>query len=168
VEAGWTNVCGLFRLDRSLSAHGSGLLAAYLGAGGNHHLADAIRASSLREGSFSAVAGFQLGKQPPIPGVLTLGDAESMIPPFTGNGMSMAFQAAECALAPLTAWSRGEAAWQTTIHTVQTALRRKFHRRLAIASMLHRVMLESSGRNLIHHLATANLLPFRPILSLVR
>ena len=31
-----------------------------------------------------------------------------MIPPVTGNGMSMAFESAELAVAPLAAWSRGE------------------------------------------------------------
>lgn len=168
VEDGWTNVCGLFRLDRTIKAEGADLLAAYLDAGGNPQLAAALRQCGWREGSFSAVAGFELGRQQAMPGVLTLGDAESMIPPFTGNGMSMAFQAAECASGPLVSWSRGELAWQDAANTVRAALRRKFKRRLAVAGVLHQVLLEPGGRSLLQSMASARLLPFQPMLALIR
>ena len=108
VEDGWINVCGLFRIDRPDSANGADLLPAYLEAGGNRRSRRRAAGRRVAEGSFSAVAGFELGRQTPVPGLLALGDAESMIPPFTGNGMSMAFQAAECAFGPLVSWSRGE------------------------------------------------------------
>ena len=74
VEDGWTNVCGLFRLDRTIHASGAGLLTAYLEAGGNPRLGAVLRAAEWRHGSFSAVAGFELGRQEPVPGLLTLGD----------------------------------------------------------------------------------------------
>ncbi len=165
VEDGWTNVCGLFRLDRSIR---DDLLPAYLEAGGNHALAAALRAGEWRDGSFSAIAGFELGRQSALPGVLALGDAESLIPPFTGNGMSMAFQAAECALAPLVAWARGSQSWQAAANATRTALRRKFKRRLAVAAALHPVLLGAGGRSLLQCLSTARLLPFRPMLALIR
>lgn len=168
VEDGWTNVCGLFRLDRSIRAESSALLAAYLEVGGNHALASALRDGEWREHSFSAVAGFELGRQVPVPGLLALGDAESMIPPFTGNGMSMAFQAAELAIFPLAAWSRGEQTWQETSDNVRAAVFGKFRRRLAVAGALHPVLLESAGRSLLQCLASARLLPFQPMLSLIR
>jgi len=168
VEDGWTNVCGLFRIDRAISTNGAALLPAYLEAGGNHKLADLLRAGERREGSFSAMAGFELGRQPAVPGLLALGDAESMIPPFTGNGMSMAFQAAECAIAPLTAWSRGERSWQDAANLVQAAVTRKFKRRLAVARGLHAILLDAGGRSLLQSMARARLLPFHPMLALVR
>lgn len=168
VEDGWTNVCGLFRLDRSIRAEGAALLPAYLEAGGNHALAAGLRNSGSREHSFSAVAGFELGRQVPVPGLLALGDAESMIPPFTGNGMSMAFQAAELATSPLASWSRGEQTWDETTDTIRTAVFGKFRRRLAVAGMLHPVLLEPAGRSLLQCLASARLLPFQPMLSLIR
>lgn len=168
VEDGWTNVCGLFKLDRTLKAGGKDLLPTYLAAGGNEILAAALRSTEWREGSFSAVAGFQLGRQHPLPGILTLGDAESMIPPFTGNGMSMAFQAAECALAPLSAWSEGEISWQAACNIVRKALRRRFQRRLAMAGLMHHFVLEQSGRSLLQSMASAHLLPFQPMLALIR
>ncbi|GAA5116066.1 FAD-dependent monooxygenase [Luteolibacter yonseiensis] len=168
VEDGWTNACGLFRLDRSIRAEGPGLLPAYLEAGGNQALAEHLRSAEYRERSFSAVAGFQLGRQIPIPGMLALGDAESMIPPFTGNGMSMAFQAAELAVAPLAAWSRDGRSWQETTEAVRAAVSGKFRRRLAVAGALHPLLLGRSGRSLLQCLASARLLPFQPMLSLIR
>jgi flavin-dependent dehydrogenase len=168
VEDGWTNVCGLFRIDRSISATGADLLPAYLEAGGNGKLASLLRSGEWRAGSFSAMAGFELGRQPAVPGLLALGDAESMIPPFTGNGMSMAFQAAECAVAPLAAWSRDERSWQDAANLVQAAMTRKFRRRLAVARGLHAILLDAGGRSLLQSLASSRLLPFQPILALIR
>lgn len=168
VEDGWINVCGLFRLDRAIAASGADLLPAYLESGGNRDLAVALRATEWREGSFSAVAGFELGRQTPLPGLLTLGDAESMIPPFTGNGMSMAFQSAECAVGPLVAWARGGQSWQEAANTVRSAVTRRFRRRLAVAGALHPVLLAAGGRSLLQSMASARLLPFQPMLALVR
>jgi flavin-dependent dehydrogenase len=168
VEDGWFNVCGLFRIDRSIVATGADLLPAYLARGGNPALAAALRSARWREGSFSAVAGFKLGRQTALPGLMAIGDAQSMIPPFTGNGMSMAFQAAECAVAPLAAWSRGETAWQDAANRVRGALARRFRRRMAVAQALHPVLLAPGGRSLLQSLAAARLLPFQPMLALVR
>ena len=53
--------------------------------------------------SLLGVSAFRLGHQAPADEgeQLRLGDAFSMIPPFTGNGMTMAFQSAQIALQPL-------------------------------------------------------------------
>lgn len=168
VEDGWTNVCGLFRMDRTLRGSSRELLVSYLVAGGLRDLADQTGSAEFRENSACAVAGFQLGKQPAIPGVLTLGDAESMIPPFTGNGMSMAFQAAEAAAAPLASWSRGEITWQQATNTVRDALPRLFQRRLAMAKLVHPFLLRRGGRASIRSLAATGLMPFQSLLAAVR
>ncbi len=168
VEDGWINVCGLFRIDRTLEATGSSLLPAYLEAGGNGRLAEALRQCEWRENSFSAVAGFDLGRQAAVPGLLALGDAESMIPPFTGNGMSMAFQAAELATDPLAGWSQGGLSWQAAANGIHHALLRKFRLRLAVAGVMHSILLKPGGRSLLQSLATARLLPLHPLLALVR
>ncbi len=168
VEDGWTNVCGLFKMDRSIQASGADLLPAYLEAGGNRVLANSLREAEWREGSFSAVAGFELGRQIPVPGLLTLGDAESMIPPFTGNGMSMAFQAAECAVGPLADWSQGKRSWQEAANLVRASLTRKFRIRLTTAEMIHPFLLDAGGKSLIQSLSSARLFPFQRMLALVR
>ena len=168
VEDGWTNVCGLFLLDREIPARGADLLPAYLQSGGNARLAATIRAAAWRDGSFSSVAGFELGPQPAVPGLLCLGDAESMIPPFTGNGMSMAFQAAECAIEPLVAWSEDGKPWQETRAAIQYRMRKGFRRRLVAAALLHRALLHSGVRSALGSLAESGILPFRSLLPLVR
>ena len=81
VEDGWHNVCGLFRIDKSIDARHENLLPAYLSENGNTELAHRIAAAEWREGSFTAVAGFALGLQRPTPGVLSLGDSHAIIPP---------------------------------------------------------------------------------------
>lgn len=167
VEDGWVNVCGLFRIDRAIASRGTELLPAYLEAGGNHALADTLRDARWREDSFSAVAGFELGHQPPIPGLLCLGDAECMIPPFTGNGMAMAFQAAERAMEPLFFWSAG-GAWTAAANEIRVALHRKFRRRMAAARLSHQILLDPAGRSVLQSLSDAGLLPFRPMLALLR
>lgn len=168
VEDGWINVCGLFRIDHSIDAKGPDLLGAYLKAGGNSHLADLLGRAEWRPGSFSTVAGFELGVQPVVPGLFCVGDAESMIPPFTGNGMSMAFQAAETACGPLVSWVSGERSWQGVMDTVRSQLGRRFRKRLAVAGVLHKFLMAGHGRSLLQSLSAAGLLPFKPILSLVR
>ena len=168
VEGGWINVCGLFRIDRTLHAKGPELLVRYLEAGGNRALAGKLGAAEWRGGSFCAVAGFELGRQRVIPGLPCLGDAESMIPPFTGNGMSMAFQSAEAACDPLAAWAGGGQSWEKTMNLLRAALERRFRRRLAVAQWMHRVLFDASGRTLLETLSGIGLLPFKPMLSLVR
>lgn len=168
VEDGWTNVCGLFLLDKSLKAKGGALLPAYLDAGGNHALASAVRAAECREGSFQAVAGFETGPQPGIPAVFCLGDSSEMIPPFTGNGMSMAFQSAEAAVAPLSGWAAGGLSWQDACGQVRRQLVRRFRLRMAVSRVFHPWLLRASGRAVIESLAAPGLLPFRSLVSLVR
>ena len=168
VEEGRVNVCGFFRVDKSMAGHGSDLLDAYLRGGGNRVLADRLREAAVDAASFCAVAGFELGRQQAGQGLCAIGDAESMIPPFTGNGMSMAFQAAELALDPLERWSRGGLPWEACVTEIREGLRRRFRRRLAAARALHPLLLRRGGRDVIEAIAAAGLLPFRPLLSLVR
>jgi 2-polyprenyl-6-methoxyphenol hydroxylase-like FAD-dependent oxidoreductase len=168
VEDGWTNVCGLFLLDKNITARGRWLLPAYLEAGGQKQLAATLREAVWRDGSFCAVAGFEPGRQPAVPGMLCLGDAESMIPPFTGNGMSMAFQAAEHAVGPLAEWSCGDASWLQARQALELRLRHDFRRRLLAAGLLHRALLHTGLREAVASLASIGALPFRRLLPLVR
>lgn len=168
VEDGWTNVCGLFRVDRSIREKGAALFAAYLQAGGNSTLAAAILDGKIRPDSFRAIAGFRMGPSAFTPGRLTLGDAAGLIPPFTGNGMSMAFQSAEIALAPLSQWVKNERSWSETVRTINETSLRAFRRRHAVAAAVHPIFFSGLGRSALCGIARSGLLPFRPLLSLVR
>jgi 2-polyprenyl-6-methoxyphenol hydroxylase-like FAD-dependent oxidoreductase len=168
IEDGWVNVCGLFRIDRSLAASREDMLAAYLEAGRNCGLAREVRAAEVRAGSLCAVAGFEFGRQPRVPGLVCLGDASSLIPPFTGNGMSMAFQAAETACDPLVAWATGGRSWAVAARDVQAALERRFRKRLLASRVMHQVLWQPVGRVAFAGLSRLGLLPFQTLLSMVR
>jgi flavin-dependent dehydrogenase len=168
VEDGWTNVCGLFRADHAISGKGVSLLSAYLRAGGLHSLADRLQAADHREGSFCAIAGFSLGRQEPMPGIAAIGDASTMIPPFTGNGMSMAFQSAESALEPLRFWSLGRIPWEQAANAIRRSCGSRFRRRMLVASALHPWLFSSPARAALRSLSQLGLLPMRPLIPLIR
>jgi len=167
VEAGWVNLCGLFR-KRPVRAKGVGLLAAYLESAGLGPLAAALRQAECEPGSFLGVGGFLLGRQPHPDGLCTVGDAESMIPPFTGNGMSMAFEAAETALAPLVDYAGRRRSWNETVAAVRRALAARFRIRLFTARVLHPWFFSPPGRLALDWSARSGCLPFRSLYRLLR
>jgi len=135
------NVCGLFRRRvragdephawREIIRHG------LPGTTLHSRLAGAV----LDEGSFCAVAGLPLQPQRASQQAeCRLGDALTMTPPVTGNGMSMAFEAAELAMAPLAAYSRGEISWAQARQTVARGCDTAFARRLAWAQWVQCIM----------------------------
>jgi len=166
VEGNRTNVCGLFRVRREIRSERT--LLDYLAASDLSALADRLVAARILEDSFSAVAGFQLGWQKNPAGLFALGDSLAMIPPFTGNGMSMAFESAEIALDPLEAYSQGRTSWDDAVKTTKNHLVRQFGSRLFFAQLLHPFLTSASGQAFFASFARTGLLPFQFCLQLVR
>ena len=164
VEDGSVNVCGLFR-RRALCAKGANLLLGYLQAAGLTALAARLATSELATNSFCAVAavGFDRRVIAPPPGRMCLGDTCAMIPPFTGNGMAMAFQSAETALTPLLAYARGTAAWSDTSEVISRALRRRFRLRLASAAAVHPFFFSPPRQRVLSALNRVRLVPLAPL-----
>lgn len=167
VEDGRVNVCGLFRRRADVTGHRETVLAAYLGATGLGALAARLAGAEVCAESCSAVAGVNFDRSGPPDGRLSLGDTFAMIPPFTGNGMAMAFQGAELALDPLLAWARGEAAWADTVRSVNTALRKKFARRLAAADTAHPFMYSPKRQRWLAGAARIGIIPLRSLYDLL-
>jgi 2-polyprenyl-6-methoxyphenol hydroxylase-like FAD-dependent oxidoreductase len=137
---GEVNVCGLFR--RPASAHERQPPAAEMlrGCPGTkiHHV---LSAATFDESSWCSVAALPLSPQRASGRTdFCLGDALTMIPPVTGNGMSMAFEAAEMALRPLAAYSRGEIPWTEARLITASACDHAFAQRLAWAKWLQWIM----------------------------
>jgi flavin-dependent dehydrogenase len=86
-----------------------------------------------------------------------------MIPPFTGNGMAMAFQSAELALPAVLAYARGETDWAQACCVTGEALRERFRLRLASAGALHPFLLRPRRQRWFAALGRARLLPFGPL-----
>ena len=162
IEDGAVNVCGLFR-RRTVAARGPAVLSAYLRAAGLEDLATRIARATIDAGSFCAVAGLCFDRRTATSDRVCLGDAGAMIPPFTGNGMAMAFQSAETALDPLIAFARGETPWPETCRATNAALRGRFRMRLASANVLHPFLLRPWRQRWLAALGRAQLLPFGPL-----
>jgi hypothetical protein len=76
-----------------------------------------------------------------------------MIPPVSGNGMSMAFESAELALEPLAAWSRGNRTWTEVRREIARRCDERFARRLAWAHWLQKLILTAPLQDLLVGLA---------------
>lgn len=141
IDRGEVNVCGLFRA-RPGEAHESGfdLLRGRPGS----RLHERLASARFDETSFCSVAGLSLHPHRALEQAdCCIGDAITMIPPVTGNGMSMAFESAEIAIAPLSRYSRGEMSWAEARRAIARACDVAFAERLAWAHRLQRLTFSS-------------------------
>ena len=136
IENGYLNVCGLFRrAEKTESARLDPIekLSGERGSALHQRLGNA----AFDENSICSIAGLSLRpRRAREQNDCCIGDAITMIPPVTGNGMSMALESAELAINPLAHWSRGEISWQETSRQLADACDPAFGRRLRWASWL--------------------------------
>jgi 2-polyprenyl-6-methoxyphenol hydroxylase-like FAD-dependent oxidoreductase len=138
INNGEVNVCGLFR-GRPGDTRESrfDLLRGKPGS----PLREQLASARFDESSFCSVAGLSLKPQRALDKTeCCIGDAVTMIPPVTGNGMSMAFESAEIAIDPLSKYSRGEINWTEAREAVAHACDHAFAERLAWARRLQWLM----------------------------
>jgi len=140
LKDGEVNVCGLFRRPQATREAAQPWQDVLRGKPGTP-LRTRLAAAAFDEQSFCSVAGLCLRPQRAAARPeCCLGDALTMIPPVTGNGMSMAFEAAEIAIAPLTAYSRSEISWPSAKQAIARACDQAFAQRLFWARWLHWMM----------------------------
>jgi len=140
LNGGVTNVCGLFRRD----AGGEGMPQGreMLRGEPGSVLRERLAGAEFDESSFCAVAALSLQpRRASSRAEFCLGDSITMIPPLTGNGMSMAFESAEMAIEPLIAWSRDKMSWSQAKADFARRCDSTFKRRLAWAKWMHRIAL---------------------------
>ena len=136
---GEVNVCGLFRRADSpmVAVAGFDRLRGETGSILRQRLADA----HFDESSFCSVAGLSLRpRRAGQESALSVGDALTMIPPVTGNGMSLAFESAELAVEPIVAFSLGELSWEEARRMVARRCDERFAGRLAWAQWFQRAL----------------------------
>ena len=147
ISADEVNICGLFRKMPGANSDATGgreLLRGRPGSALHRRLAAAV----FDEASFCAIAGLSLQpQQAAVHAEICIGDTITMIPPVTGNGMSMAFESAELAIAPLTAWSRGTCSWPEARQKIARECDAVFARRLAWAKWMQRIILTPALQN---------------------
>lgn len=167
VEDGRVNACGLFH-RQEVRGRGVELLWEYLARNGLEGLRERLRCGRVEEKSFTGVSAFHLGTQEAEEDLCVLGDAESMIPPFTGNGMSMAFEAAELACGPLRRYASGGGDWPGAVAAIREGLRERFRTRLFTARLLHPLLFSEFGRMMLAASARSGVLPFRPLARMLK
>jgi hypothetical protein len=138
IDGGMVNVCGLFR-GRPGESHHTGF-ERLRGKPGSP-LYERLASARFDEQSFCSVAGLSLTPQRASDKTeCCIGDAVTMIPPVTGNGMSMAFESAEIAIAPLAHYSVGDLTWPDARDAIARACDSSFAERLTWARRLQSLM----------------------------
>jgi flavin-dependent dehydrogenase len=124
------NVCGLFRTrlpEPDLSRNWRQWLAGPEGS----ILCRRLGNAEFLEDSFCSVAGLMFEPQSAASHPeCCIGDALTMIAPLTGNGMSMAFESAAIAIAPLEGYSRGTVSWEMARRNIGRQCDSNFRRRM--------------------------------------
>jgi flavin-dependent dehydrogenase len=152
---GEVNACGLFHRDgkSGTGQNGFDLLRGNPGT----ILRERLAKAAFDENSFCSVAGLSLRPQRASEKAgCCIGDALTMIPPVTGNGMSLAFESAQIAAGPLAAFSHGGVSWTQAQQTIARLCDQTFSRRLAWAKWLQRFMLAPSLQNPLLVFASRN------------
>lgn len=170
VGDGAVNVCALVRGPLKSGGKGVGRLVALLKRRGLCGLGERLGRSEPDDGSLVGVSALGFGKVPvgeAGPGC-RIGDAQSLIPPFTGNGMTMAFQAAECAVKPLVDYANGRQVWSESVGELQRALAIRFGGRLRWAGLLHPFMTKGSAQAALSWTGRLGCLPFETLYRAVR
>jgi len=153
LQDGEVNVCGLFRRPASRQEAPLPWRELLQGQPGTP-LRARMGEAEIDQASFCAVAGLSLRPQRAMARrECSIGDALTMIPPVTGNGMSMAFEAAEIAIGPLAACSRSEMTWMQARQAVAFACDNAFAQRLSWARWLHWMMFTPVLRTALGSLA---------------
>jgi len=143
------NVCGLFRSRAGVPSVAKGWQQWLLGPESSP-LHQRLAQARFDETSLCSIAGLGLRPHHAAQRVeCCVGDALTMIAPFTGNGMSMAFESAELAIAPLVKYSRGELAWAQAREQIATDCDRRFGVRLRLAAWLQHVLFQPQGRAML-------------------
>lgn len=141
IEGHQVNVCGLFR-----SRHPVPDLATtwkkWLSGETGSLLHQRLQQAEWDDSSFSSIAALSLSPRKSFDrDGLRLGDALTMIPPVTGNGMSMAIEGAVLAADPLWEWSAGIRDWRSATEKTGRLLDQTFASRLRHARWLQHAML---------------------------
>jgi flavin-dependent dehydrogenase len=164
VEEDRVNVCGLFRAER-IGGGRKELLERTMEKFGLSRLADRLGRSQADPESVCSVSGLVLGEEK-NDGGLRLGDSWSVIPPFTGNGMTMALEAAWRAAPFLVKYARGESGWEDACRAVRGDLRRHFRYRLRWANVLHGALLGAWGQRLLSNEKLSSWIPWQTFVRL--
>jgi len=162
IENNQVNICGLFR-SRSPVPDLANSWKTWLAGDLNSLLHKRVCHAGWDDSSFTSIAALSLAPQrASVRAGLRIGDALTMIPPVTGNGMSMAIEGADLATNPLVDWSSNKLDWDSAVQKVATNLDAAFAPRLRHARWLQHAMFDPLAQSLTWNLS--RIFPFFPSL----
>ena len=136
VEGNRVNVCGLFR-TREPAADLKSTWEKWLIGDKKFTLTKKLSNITFDKESLSVVAGLPIKRfQNGDSDILSVGDAVTMIPPVTGNGMSLAVESACLAVPRILSYSRAEMGWERAQALVRQDYAVSFGNRLRWAGWL--------------------------------
>jgi menaquinone-9 beta-reductase len=142
INGGEINVCGLYRRGH---ASGTNSKQDWLRGKAGSLLHKRLGTACFDPESFCSVAGLELKPQRSADRAdCSIGDALTMTPPVTGNGMSMALESAELAMEPLVAYSGGHLDWRAARTQIARSCDAAFGRRLVWAKRLQTMMVSNA------------------------
>ena len=166
IENGRMNVTGLFRKQPGVMGRSHELISSYLRVIRCEQLAARLEAARFVPGSFAAIAGFDFGFQ--RSDGFCLGDRSLLIPPFAGNGMSMAIEAAAQAAPLLTEYAKGSINWSKARDNFKRTQNDCFGPRMRTAARLHPFLFSPTGLRLLGTLAANGILPTERLFKSLR
>jgi 2-polyprenyl-6-methoxyphenol hydroxylase-like FAD-dependent oxidoreductase len=153
LPGGEVNICGLFRSEATVPALAQ-RWRDWLSGPASSALQARLAVAQFDEDSFCSVAGLCLRPQCSTQWHdCCVGDALTMIPPVTGNGMSMAFESAELAIKPLAKFSRGAVSWVGARQEISLSCNKRFASRLHWAAWLQKALFQRPARSVMMLLA---------------
>lgn len=160
VESGDVNVCGLFAsIAKGSFDSREARFIATLEEHGLSNLVGRLDDAEYRRGSLCSVSGLHYSNaakdlSPRI------GDSQRQIPPFTGNGMTLAIENAAAVLPLLVDYANGKLPWQRFQQQGGSLIQQKFAHRFRTARLMHPFLLAPALQPILTALAHARLLPF--------
>lgn len=140
------NVCGLFRRERIDAKMPAFLPDVFLRHGGGA-LRERLLSAVWNEDSICSVAGLPFRDfVRRYRDECSVGDSLGVIPPVTGNGMSIAFESAELATPPIFEYAAGHRDWRQTCEIVQSANESSFGPLIRRAGWLHATIFQPAAR----------------------
>ncbi len=148
VEEGRVNVCGLLPRHRVQGEIGRDPVKA-MGTLFSKSLEERLSSAVLVSDSLVTVAGldYRAESVESNGGPPRVGDAAGLIPPITGNGMSLAFEAAQLCVEPVSCWAAGDGSWDAVGEAIRGRLTAQFQTRLFWARRLQSLLVrpETAG-----------------------
>ena len=151
VEDGKINVCGLRRMkEKVVPNNGKKRWLQWTLSSLHPSKHENLLKAECLEDSLCYTAGLQYKgwRFEPIHTKAVIGDHRTLIPPLTGNGMSMAVESAYMATPFIQDYIAGDLQWKEVCQQMNRAMSNRFRKRLLIAGLIQRMVMARHGEGI--------------------